>query len=556
MAPSQWQFAHADSHEIHHRALPTMDWVAQSGDTLNGLAHSFYPKQAAMQRLFVRQALKLNPHRHLTATTPLVNGESIVLPSLKALSYASRVHGQSTYPTANSPSPNVEGNAGVVMAPTSQETYEQLLARNLKVQQELAEVLDKQVRLQAQMNALMVTLQQQSNAIQQTQAPVADPIADKGALASPNVPELPKNGISAEPSATDSQSATANASGAPAKTQQVDSVSSPQSAAISPAVNADAASATAADKVADGHTKNTDPLPSGEATQTSGAGSMDSTMPTGSQQFGNQQPSIESAEKPEAASTNANPVKSPIKKSTVVIRPVKATQASESNAYAQWFQFNSWSDMLLWLGLLMLVLLLVGAGVVQLKKKLATREAAEPQSDWQPSILELVNVNDDEPVAKKSRMDKRVQSLLSQVGILISANKESEAQIMLEKFIQLYPKQSVFPWLYLLELHRSNGQQEAFAQVVGHLHTTFNVEKADWKDEDSAMVVESQLDAFPHIILELERIWKTDDATQYLKDLQLDKRGGERQGFSLEVLKEIAVLQNVLEIRALQSQAA
>jgi len=132
---------------------------------------------------------------------------------------------------------------------------------------------------------------------------------------------------------------------------------------------------------------------------------------------------------------------------------------------------------------------------------------------------------------------------------LVSNDQVGEAVSILEMYIRERPTQSVYPWLYLLEIYHNLRKKEEFDELVERLHATFNVKPPAWEDTQSGVVVESSLEDFPHIVTELERIWTSDDAVQYLSELQLDNRRGERTGFSLEVLKEITVLQKILETR-------
>lgn len=132
---------------------------------------------------------------------------------------------------------------------------------------------------------------------------------------------------------------------------------------------------------------------------------------------------------------------------------------------------------------------------------------------------------------------------------MVSNDQADEAVSVLEIYIRERPTQSVYPWLYLLEIYHNLRKKEEFDELVERLHATFNVKPPAWEDTQSGVVVESSLEDFPHIVTELERIWTSDDAVQYLSELQLDNRRGERTGFSLEVLKEITVLQKILETR-------
>jgi len=152
-------------------------------------------------------------------------------------------------------------------------------------------------------------------------------------------------------------------------------------------------------------------------------------------------------------------------------------------------------------------------------------------------------------VLTENGVNETPESVIARAGELMLNNQPGEAIGLLEMYIRELPTRSVYPWLYLLELRHKLAQKAEFDELVERLHSTFNVQPPAWEDRQSGVVVESSLEDFPHIVTELERLWTSDDAVHYLTELQLDNRRGERTGFSVEVLKEITVLQKILETR-------
>jgi len=152
-------------------------------------------------------------------------------------------------------------------------------------------------------------------------------------------------------------------------------------------------------------------------------------------------------------------------------------------------------------------------------------------------------------VLTENGVNETPESVIARAGELMLNNQPGEAIGLLEMYIRELPTRSVYPWLYLLELRHKLAQKAEFDELVERLHSTFNVQPPAWEDRRSGVVVESSLEDFPHIVTELERLWASDDAVHYLTELQLDNRRGERTGFSIEVLKEITVLQKILETR-------
>ncbi|CAG0976620.1 hypothetical protein MTYP_01524 [Methylophilaceae bacterium] len=127
--------------------------------------------------------------------------------------------------------------------------------------------------------------------------------------------------------------------------------------------------------------------------------------------------------------------------------------------------------------------------------------------------------------------------------------KISEAVPLLKIIIETDPKGSLSPWLSLLEIYRKQEQKDEFNQLSAQMHQAFNVMAPLWDDVESSMVIPKTLEEFPHLIEQLETAWQDGSAGQFLDRLLFDNRDGEREGFSLEVLQEITLLQDILNLK-------
>ena len=112
--------------------------------------------------------------------------------------------------------------------------------------------------------------------------------------------------------------------------------------------------------------------------------------------------------------------------------------------------------------------------------------------------------------------------------------------------IESQPRASINHWLYLLEIFRKLNLQEEFEQYAADMHQTFNVMTPVWYDTEIAMYVPQSLEEFPHIMERLYSSWSDDSAAEYLRNLIIDNRGGERSGFGDAVIGEITMLIELL----------
>ncbi|MEZ0315560.1 MAG: hypothetical protein ACAH10_01595 [Methylophilaceae bacterium] len=189
-----------------------------------------------------------------------------------------------------------------------------------------------------------------------------------------------------------------------------------------------------------------------------------------------------------------------------------------------------------------------------------TAREEKPASEVQPELEPIASVEasmtetaDQTSVQPEQTLpdspEEEAEAVISSASILMGAGHSKQAQVLLEAYLQMNPQQSVYPWLYLLDIHRSLNQKAEFQRLLSRLHDNFNVMLPQWEDKEVVIVVPESLEEYPHVMKQLQRIWQKSEAAAYLNTLLLDRREGERVGFSLQVLQEIAMLQKVLEIR-------
>jgi pilus assembly protein FimV len=133
---------------------------------------------------------------------------------------------------------------------------------------------------------------------------------------------------------------------------------------------------------------------------------------------------------------------------------------------------------------------------------------------------------------------------------LVADNRLSEAAQLLKTQIESAPKASLLARLYLLRLLRDLSWEDDFEKYANELHQRYNVLTPMLSHQALDLEIPTCLEAFPHILEQLQQHWPTPAAASYLQDLLVDNRGGDRMGFSEDVLEEMAIL---LEVHALRN---
>lgn len=143
-----------------------------------------------------------------------------------------------------------------------------------------------------------------------------------------------------------------------------------------------------------------------------------------------------------------------------------------------------------------------------------------------------------------------IESVVEEAKVFVALGRAERAIEMLEEHLAAYPRASANPWLYLMDIYRSMNKRDEFTAVAKRFHQSLNVIAPQWDTtHQNMMVVPRSVTEFPHIMTRLSDTWGTLDAQDFLNHLLQDNRGGERQGFSMEVLEEILLLLAILELR-------
>lgn len=166
---------------------------------------------------------------------------------------------------------------------------------------------------------------------------------------------------------------------------------------------------------------------------------------------------------------------------------------------------------------------------------------ARPDMDFDAEITAPLIVNEE--------LVEEHDSAVELADIMISFGRVQGAAETLSDFIRANPRQSVAPWIKLMEVYRLADMRIEFDALARQLNKTFNVKSVTWDNFDEARQMPGGLEQLPHAIDRLVALWGTTECQAYLDRMLRDNRDGTRQGLSLGIIDDILMLWSVLEER-------
>jgi hypothetical protein len=111
--------------------------------------------------------------------------------------------------------------------------------------------------------------------------------------------------------------------------------------------------------------------------------------------------------------------------------------------------------------------------------------------------------------------------------------------------IEAHPRNRPAVWLMLLGIYRQQENRQAFDEALIAFNADFNLISPTW---DDILLPEQEgegLFAMPHILAKVVSLWPGHECHDYLSELLYDDRHGTRQGFRLDVYRDIIWLKEV-----------
>lgn len=138
--------------------------------------------------------------------------------------------------------------------------------------------------------------------------------------------------------------------------------------------------------------------------------------------------------------------------------------------------------------------------------------------------------------------------ILDQAEVYMAHGHGDLAIHLLQEHLRAAPDESPVPWLLLLDLLHREGDTAGYAAASTECRRHFNIKLSGLEtlqDKENGYGIE----AYPHILEELLKVWGTPEADAFFADLIFDRRGGTRIGFEPGAYREILLLRAIAETR-------
>jgi len=162
-----------------------------------------------------------------------------------------------------------------------------------------------------------------------------------------------------------------------------------------------------------------------------------------------------------------------------------------------------------------------------------------------PVATEEAPSNDEPQVSEVAYSDDR--SVLELAEMMLAYGRLRGAAETLAAHIEATSPDNILPWSMLLDLYRRGGMREEFETLAALMDQRFNVHLPAWSEASTPVSGLKSLEDYAHIIWRTTHTWGTQSCLDYLYALARDTRAGQRSGFPLEVIEEIALLMRILE---------
>ena len=138
------------------------------------------------------------------------------------------------------------------------------------------------------------------------------------------------------------------------------------------------------------------------------------------------------------------------------------------------------------------------------------------------------------------------EDILDQAEVFMAFGHGDLAIHLLQEHLREAPTESPVPWLLLLDLLHREGDTAGYAAASAECRRYFNVNLTDHpvsQDTENGQ----GLEAYPHLLEQLVKVWNTPDVDAFFHDLIYDNRGGTRIGFEPGAYRDILLLRDIAE---------
>ena len=138
------------------------------------------------------------------------------------------------------------------------------------------------------------------------------------------------------------------------------------------------------------------------------------------------------------------------------------------------------------------------------------------------------------------------EDILDQAEVYVAHGRSNLAIHMLQEHLRIAPTESPIPWLLLLDLLARDNLEAEYRAASIECKTHFNVNLSG-PGYATQVLDGSSLEAYPHVMNHLQKIWGTHEAETFLTDLIYDHRGGTRQGFDPGAYRDLVMLRTIAQ---------
>ena len=136
------------------------------------------------------------------------------------------------------------------------------------------------------------------------------------------------------------------------------------------------------------------------------------------------------------------------------------------------------------------------------------------------------------------------EDILDQAEVFMAHGHGELAVHLLQEHLREAPTESPVPWLLLLDLLHRAGDTTGYAAASAECRRYFNVNLTGHPISQDTETGQG-LEAYPHLLEELIKVWGTAEIGSFIHDLIYDNRGGTRLGFEPAAYRDLLLLRTI-----------
>ena len=136
------------------------------------------------------------------------------------------------------------------------------------------------------------------------------------------------------------------------------------------------------------------------------------------------------------------------------------------------------------------------------------------------------------------------EDILDQAEVFMAHGHGELAIHLLQEHLRAAPGESPVPWLLLLDLLHREGDTAGYTAASAECRRYFNINLTGHPVSQDTEPSQG-LEAYPHLLEQMVKVWSTPDIGAFFHDLIYDNRGGTRVGFEPGAYRDILLLREI-----------